>query len=402
MQKVALYVRICKNGKQRYELADPKVAYKMGTPFVLRYVQDGKRVWQTLNNCPNYIAAEAARRRLELDFWTGDTASQRDWHRHYTIPKAAPKPAAKTTLGDWKEKFLQFKKTTKRKDGTPLDGETLTAYQQQVTEFLAVAKKQYADQIDGQDLRNYMEALRVRGLSHRSVCNNYTSVATFLKFCGVDHKALLPYNERPTPDDGTPEAYSEEELRKFFAALRDERHRLAFEVLLKTGLREREMTTLEWADLNLGKDPAVTIQARKPHLKFRVKTGKGRTIPLERNLALKLAAWKMKNGDRKLVFGTASDKEDSHFWRVCKETAEKAGMKPENWWLHKFRDTFGTLTCRAGQVDLRTLQHWMGHASITMTEKYLAPGGGAYAQQGINQTFNISLGEDLATTAAVQ
>jgi len=114
-------------------------------------------------------------------------------------------------------------------------------------------------------------------LSHRSVCNNYTSIATFLKFCKVDHKELLPYNERPTPDDGIPEAYEESEVKRFFAALTRERDRLAFEFLLKTGVREREMTTLEWSDLDLSKDPTVTIQPRKPHLKFRTKTGKGRT-----------------------------------------------------------------------------------------------------------------------------
>jgi len=70
--------------------------------------------------------------------------------------------------------------------------------------------------------------------------------------------------------------------------------------------------------------------------------------------------------------------------------------------LHRFRDTFGTWTCRAGKVDLRTLQSWMGHSSITMTERYLAPGQGAYAQQGINATFNVNLGEEIAAGTAVQ
>ena len=108
-------------------------------------------------------------------------------------------------------------------------------------------------------------------------------MSCFLKFCGIDHKKLLPYNERPVPDDGLPEAYEETEVKKFFAALTRERDRLAFELLLKTGLREREMATLEWSDLNLAANPTVTVQARKPHLKFRTKTGKGRSIPLEKN-----------------------------------------------------------------------------------------------------------------------
>jgi hypothetical protein len=52
----------------------------------------------------------------------------------------------------------------------------------------------------------------------------------------------LPYNERPTPDD-EPEADTEKEVQRFFVALTGERHELAFEVLLNTGLREREMRT---------------------------------------------------------------------------------------------------------------------------------------------------------------
>src|SRR4029077_2154468 len=186
--------------------------------------------------------------------------------------------------------------------------------------------------------------------------------------------------------DGTPEAYTEDEARRFFAALEDERDVLVFETLLKTGLRRREMATLEWEDVHLGKGPTVTVQARKPHLKFRSKTGKGRTVPLEKSLALRLAAWKTKNTGRRLVFGTKADKEDRHFYRVCRETAERAGMDPNSFWIHNCGVTFGTWTGRGGNVDLLTLQHWMGHTSITMTERYLAPGRGEYAQTGINAT----------------
>ncbi len=102
----------------------------------------------------------------------------------------------------------------------------MDAYEQLTTEFLKVCQREYPEQITGQDLRNYMAALRQRGLTHRTVCNLYTGVACFLKFGGVDHKALLPYSERPVPDDGLPEAYDEAEVKKFFAALARERDRL--------------------------------------------------------------------------------------------------------------------------------------------------------------------------------
>lgn len=351
-----------------------------------------------------------------LSFYVGDKRKQEKVGKNAVLaqraleqkiasePEESTSPIPKqtrTTLAECKEQFVAFKQTTAKRDGTPLDKETVDAYEQQVTEFLGVCKHKYPADVDGMDLRLYMAALRQRGLSHRSVCNNYTSIATFLKFCDVDHKKLLPYNERPTPDDGTPEAYTEAEVVRFFAALVEERHTLAFELLLKTGLREREMTTLEWSDLTFGDKPTVTVQTRKPHLNFRSKTGKGRTVPLEKTLALKLEAWKEKNPGRRLVFGTKSDREDSHFYRHCQEAAVRAGLDPKTFWLHKWRDTFGTWTCRAGKVDLRTLQHWMGHTSITMTERYLAPGEGAYAQTGINATFGAVLTKEIANAVVI-
>jgi len=307
-------------------------------------------------------------------------------------------PLAKKTLRDLQAEFLEYKRTTKKKDGTPLDKETIDSYEQQTNEFLTDCKASYPEEITGQHLRNYMAGLSKRGVSHRTVCNNYTSIVTFLKFAGIDHKTLLPFNERPTPDDPVVEAYEESDMKKFFAALRDVRKRLAFEVLLKVGLREREMTTLEWTDLTFGANPSVTIQAKKPRLKFRTKTGKGRTIPLEANLALKLADWRRINPYAKLVFGTMNDLEDTHFYRHANETFDAAGLPRFKRPLHRFRDTFGTWTMRSGKVDLRTLQHWMGHASITQTEKYLSPGSSHAQQVGINSTFGgVSYGQVAAT-----
>jgi integrase len=54
-------------------------------------------------------------------------------------------------------------------------------------------------------------------------------------------------------------------------------------------------------------------------------------------------------------------------------------VDPEKFYLHKFRGTFATWALRRG-VDIRTLQAWLGHSSIEMTQKYLAPHEGAAAQ----------------------
>ena len=118
-------------------------------------------------------------------------------------------------------------------------------------------------------------------------------------------------------------------------------------------------------------------------------------------MALKLVAWRAANPTKKLVFGTPSDNEDSHFYRVCVETAEKAGMDPTNFWLHKWRDTAATTWLRNG-VDLRTVSHWLGHSSISMTEKYLAPQQGEHAQRLINRAFTINLCDEVSAHSVTQ
>lgn len=44
----------------------------------------------------------------------------------------------------------------------------------------------------------------------------------------------------------------------------------------------------------------------------------------------------------KLVFGTSGDLPDTHFYETCKRTAKKAGFDKDDWWMHKFRDSFAT------------------------------------------------------------
>jgi integrase len=297
-----------------------------------------------------------------------------------TPPK--PSPAAPKSLEELRTAFIHDKKTTFKKDGTPLDPDTISSYEKVTREFLDIIRKQTPAHVTKQDLKDWMVKQRER-VSHRTVCNLYISIACFLHFCGVDHKKLLPQSERPSPVEETPEAYTEGEMTKFFFVITKERDALAFELMLKTGPREQELANLEWEHLDLGKTPTVSYKTRN---NFRTKTGKSRTIPLERGLADRLGAWQAKNPTSRLVFPTKDDKVEGHFLRLCKEYAKLSGQCEERFWLHKFRDTFATWALRRG-VDIRTVQHWLGHASIEMTQRYLAPEQGEHAQGQINKAF---------------
>jgi integrase/recombinase XerD len=373
---VSLYARITEaNGKRKYERINnrhPQIGPNV--VYCLHFYFNGKRTWETVGSDLN----EALKRRVERE---QELLSDRP-----KVEGAPTLPDSPQTLLELREAFLRDKKTTFKKDGSPLDPDTIHGYEIVTQEFIEIIGRKMPKQITKQDLKLWIAKKREQ-VSHRTVCNLYIGIACFLHFCGIDHKTLLPQAERPTPVEETPECFSPEEMKKFFFVITDERDALAFGMFLKTGPREQELANLEWADLDLGPSPVVRYRVKDG---FRTKTGKSRTVPLEKGLAQKLEAWKLKQAGTRYVVGTGEDKVEGHFLRIMKEYVEQAGMNPENFWLHKLRDTFATWALRRG-VDIRTVSHWLGHSSIEMTERYLAPEKGAAAQGLMNRAFSDAL-----------
>ena len=379
---VSLYIRITdEKGRRRYERIRRRSPQMSGPKdvYCLHFYENGQRKWLSVGSDLNSASRARSQKEQELLLLSKEVASQ---------PR--PLPAVPKSLDEFRTAFIHDKRTTIKKDGTPLDPDTIRAFEVVTREFLDCIKRRLPSEVTKQDLKDWMMRLRQgnpatgrKAVCHRTVCNLYDSVAAFLMFAGVDHKKLLPQCERPTPVEQTPEAYTIDEWGKFMFVVTDDRDALAYEFLLKTGPREREMTNLEWPDLNLGPNPTVEFRTKEG---FRTKTGKSRVVPLERTLANKLAEWQAKNPTSRLVFPTAKGELEGHFLRRMKEYAKKAGLNPADFWLHKCRDTFATWALRRG-VDLRTVQHWLGHADISMTQRYLAPEQGEHAQAQINRAF---------------
>jgi len=316
-------------------------------------------------------------------------------------------------LAEAKQRFIQKKRLVGR------DEETISAYESLISEFLTGSGKVFADQIEELDLLRFCDGLRERGLSERTVMNYYSSIATFLRSCGIDHKSLVAKEHRPHKEDPDPEAYNKDEINVFLAACNSKRDRLFFEFLLKTGAREKEATHVEWADINWAEN-AITIHGEKnlkvlvggkeKKLRFRTKTRRSRDITLEQELLVKLKAWRKQNPNARFIFGTASDLPNGHFLETCKETARRAGLnckqcqgcidrkECEDWFLHKFRATFANWALQHG-VDIRTVQKLMGHTKLEMTARYLAPAKGKAAQEKLNLVFG-NIGSNVLSEAA--
>jgi len=91
MQKVSLYIR--HNRSRSYEKVSAKASFGKGifppgTIFVLRYVRDGKRCFETLKNCPDLKAAHQRRLTREIELLRGTLALPAP------RPASAPKPVA--------------------------------------------------------------------------------------------------------------------------------------------------------------------------------------------------------------------------------------------------------------------------------------------------------------------
>jgi integrase/recombinase XerD len=174
-------------------------------------------------------------------------------------------------------------------------------------------------------------------------------------------------------------------LEKFFAAC-DKDERLCYEFFLMTGMREQEVIYREWPDLN---QRSGTVSMKwKPAYNWTPKGYKEREIPIPTSLMASLTSARPKNS-KGLIFPTSTGKADWHFLEGCKTIAHRAGLDPDDFWLHKFRATFATWHLWAG-VDLRTVQEWMGHTDLASTLRYLRPARGVGVQEKVNATFEVS------------
>ena len=87
-----------------------------------------------------------------------------------------------------------------------------------------------------------------------------------------------------------------------------------------------------------------------------------------------------------LVFPTAGCRPKLNFLDDLKAVAERASLKPKNFFLHKFRATFATWHLWNG-ADLRTVQSWLGHSDMESTMRYLKPSRSQATKDQVNATF---------------
>lgn len=238
------------------------------------------------------------------------------------------------------------------------------------------------DKLTDEDMLRHIASLQALGLAPRTISNHFNRISTMLRLHGI--KDILRKEDRPKYDEKEPDAYTREELTALFQVA-DAEERLLFTFFLQTGFREREVMFCTWRDVDF--DGQVIKVRAKRNMGFRIKDCEERSVPVPDSL---LAALKERRhvSTSILVFPGRDGKPDGHYLRRLKRLAlesqincgqciDKQGrscaVHPvcQGAILHEFRRTFATMHHEAG-VSARTIQLFLGHASLDVTLRYLA------------------------------
>jgi len=210
--------------------------------------------------------------------------------------------------------------------------------------------------------------------SDRTVHNIFQAANTLLRKHGINDAGPILRELGYAP--AKVRVYSEDEMRKFFAACEGEDEELPFKLLLHSGMREDEFAHAEWGDLD-AKISVVHIQP-KPHRGFRLKSKRNmggevgdRYVPIEPKLTKRLVARMQKLGAKPgdLMFPNSLGSSEGHLLRKCKVIAGRAKLSGK-WTLHSWRKTFATRLHDAG-VPVGTIMVYLGHTSLKTTLLYL-------------------------------
>lgn len=252
------------------------------------------------------------------------------------------------------------------------------------------------------EIEQFRKGLVAAKLSPQSVCHFINTLALLFKYAVQEgHRRQAPVLKRPKIPKRPYNYLREEEIAPFLLAAREvgaevgaaaESRRtkalrrgddgfgfyLLFRFAIDTGLRKGEIACLKWVDVDLERE-VVTVSRS---FNGPTKSGEPRVVPLglAPGLIEELKAWRQRNTSD-LVFPSIDGQRMAPSARIFAEhfakVRDRAGIKPRmalgqekvlN--FHALRHTFATRYMAAPDASPWRLKKYLGHASITTTERY--------------------------------
>jgi integrase len=165
------------------------------------------------------------------------------------------------------------------------------------------------------------------------------------------------------PKRSLPRFMTSEEIRKFFAACREDERRL-FSTILLTGMRKGEIEHLTWNDLNF--DLGILFIQAKPEVSWQPKTDE-RVIPISPTVQQLLFEQYANRTSEQWVFANSAGQRDGHILEKLKNVCRRAGIKPAT--VHALRHSFGA-HLRMADVSLADIADLLGHKDLATTQIY--------------------------------
>jgi integrase len=336
--------------------------------YYVRYSQGGKQLWEKVG--PNaQDAVYAAERRQQ--YQQADNAGLKVMDPSTDLLKLSIAAAVDGYLKEIGNDIVRGHKSEA----------TLMLFRKTLTDFMAGCRKVYVEDITRADLIAYQDGLLKRGLTKGTSGKNLRRLNQWYR--SVMHlkmgDGLVTIRDEMKDIATMPEVFDEIELARFFAACSSWEH-LVFSVFLESGFRMQEVMYLTWDDVK-DRELCVTPKTVARHgFNFTPKTKEARSVPVSAELIARLRVWheNQQAGPCRgslLVFpntrGKRSGQPHGSLLNTCKDIGERAGLKREDCWLHKFRATMATRWLR--KADLVTVQYLLGHGDIASTQRYLAP-----------------------------
>lgn len=403
--KVQLYIRVCLADGSRPYLKPaytpkgrirPQFAIVNGVAehypegvYHLRYSSGGKRIWEPVVGDAMLALSKRHTKERHLAALAAGIALA-PVHE----PRAREVKAAKTSLAALVATYLgeiERHKSTR----------TWQAYSKTLNDFLKVCTKAEVEEIDRRDILNFVDFLRARGNSGRTLFNRVSYLLIFLAKQG--RKDVIQPSDRPRYTKKLVKAYDQAQLKRLFEVC-DQEDEVLFRFLVGSGCRDNEVVHACWENLDFA---AKTYDIKeKEDLNFRLKDHEERTVPLPDSLIALLREHRRRHSSGRLIFAGPNGRPDNHLLRRLKRMALKAGLNCgrcaskggqschlhpvcKEWELHRFRKTFATMHAKAG-VKVHTLAKWLGHADLQTTLTYLASDSATSEEtrEQVNRTFD--------------
>ena len=324
--------------------------------WLLVIERDGQRTTRSL---PSYEEAKDAERELRRAEKSGRLTA-----------RGKPVPDTLTSLA---EAFL----TSKSNEGA--SPRTLDVYRVLLTRSIlpALGAERHPKTVTALDVEQFRDK-RLGEVSASTVFRELDRLRALLGY--AKKKGLTPANvalevKFPKVPRKSYDWLRSPELGSFLEGCSGEFETIA-KVAIFTGLRRREVVFLQRSDIDLLN--AVISVRSKPHLGFRPKSGKERSIPIDpvlRPLLVKHLAERVGPGPEAWVFpqsGGARRSEKTRWFALSTQAAASRAGISRRLTFHDLRRTCGAMLIEAG-VDIYTVSRLLGHADVRITQEVYAP-----------------------------